>query len=302
MASITERLSWIDVAGVEHKLDDILDGPAGHFLPILDDQGKGMVGRGMPPWTWIEQDVPLKPGARLRYTLAAPREVDVPLLVRGADEGDLRGQLRTLRGWLNPLAGPGRLRAYLADTSVRELVCNYLAGAEEDEGTQYRGPGWMEQPLVFRAVDPFWYDQTATVLSFSAATPPLFFAVPFIPLHLGASGVASAFGIVNMGDVEMWPIWTIHGPCTTLTLTNITTGLVLAAAIVLGATESLTVDTTPFVKTVVKQDGTNQYGTLSAASALWSLPVGNNSISLSLTGGGAASAITLAYKQRYLGV
>jgi phage-related protein len=282
-----EIITWVDPDGAE---------------TVLSDQGTArvsyeMAGRFMPPVSFIEDDIPAQDGARLRAVRVRPREVTVPVAVVGADQTEVRTTLRTLMRTLNPKRGDGRLRVTGPDGTVRDLTCRYSQGLEISEQFE-KFVGWQRAVLVLRAVDPYWYDTAATSTTYTVETPEPFF--PIFPLKLNSDTVLGTQTVDNTGDVEAFPVWTVHGPCTSITLANSTTGQTIDLPITLTSTQVVTIDTRPFRKTVRRDDGTNLYGSLSTSSALWVLPTGLSTITVELPGATVDSYVTLTYSRRWL--
>ncbi len=288
----SQLLSWVDASGTEWPWNK-----ESYYLALAGATGL----TGMPPFALTESKTPLADGAVLRFTLADVRVVDVPLLVKAATYSDLFVACRTLERALNPKAGPGALRITAPDNTTRDLNCIYAGGFEHDWSQGFSDH--IASVLVFRAHDPYLYDTVATQVGpFAASAAPAFF--PILPIHLGSSSVLSSFSVGNDGDVEAFPVWTIHGPGSAITLTNNTTGKSLAltgnGGLTLLSTDVLTIDTQ--ARTVLLNGATSQYSKLSFASALWTLARGFNGISVSMTGTGPASFIQGSYKRRWLGV
>jgi hypothetical protein len=269
---MAEILSWFDPASTQTLLDG-----SGAYMGIVGR--KGLIG---VPETFVEQNIPLSPGTRLRQVKTPNTDVMAPVLVTGASESALITNVRTLRSAMNPTRGDGILQYQAQDGTVRQLNCRLLSGFEGDESDGNRGPGFIVLPLVFHAFDPYWYDQnvtTATYVTFTAKT------------------------VVNNGDVEMWPSWSIHGPTTNLTITNTTTGKSMVFTLTLGATDVLTINTAPGVKTVLLNGVTNEYSAMSATSALFSFPaLTTSTLNFTLSGTTGATQIVLMYRQRWIGV
>lgn len=284
------RLSWIDASGTEWPLNGET-----YYLAMIGDTGI----TGMPPYVMTESKTPLADGAVLRYTLADVRPVDVPLLTKAASYSELFTAFRALSGALNPKAGPGILRSTAPDDTVRDLNCTYASGYEHDWSQGFADH--MPAVLVFRAHDPFYYDTDATQVGpFFASAAPAFF--PIMPIHLGSSSVLTGFSIDNDGDTDAFPVWTIHGAGSAITLTNNTTGKALAltgnGGLTLGSSDVLTIDTQ--ARTVLLNGVTSEYSKLSFASSLWTLAQGFNSIGVSMTGTNGSSFIQCQYKRRWL--
>ena len=291
---MNETVQWIDANGSAYTLS-----PRQDDLAALFD----FKGRYMPPVEFVEDDVPMQPGSRLREARVRPREVDLAILFKGSSESVLRTNLRTWLHRLDPARGDGKLRITAPDGSQRELFCRYATGMQGDETPSTRGTCWQKALFVLRAVDPFWYAVSPVVATYTVGAAAPFF--PFFPLVLATSGVFAAPVIANGGDVEAWPVWAIDGPCTSLTLTNLTTGKALGLTATLLAGESIAIDTRPGRKTVTKTDvggaTSNIFSSLSATSSLWPLIKGDNSVRIEMTDTDVSSQATLAYYARYLG-
>lgn len=296
MIPMAELLSWIDPASAETKLN----GETFYWSLI------GRTGAFMPSVALVTQQVPQQPGAREKYVQIGEGNPQVPLLIKAGDEPTLAVARRALVYAMNPARGLGTLRSTAQDGAVRDLNCRLVDGLRGDESSQNRQPGAIFVDLQFAAADPFWYDTDYTVLSFGTGAPVVFLSNPFLGPNISSSGIASSFSVYNGGDVEAWPIWIITGPGNTIVLTNNTTGKSLtlsgSGGLTLSGGQVLTIDTRPGVKTVTREDGSNQFASVSSTSSLWELAPGNNSISLSIAGTSGASGLQLKYKQRYLGI
>lgn len=286
---MSEAMQWVDANGVVYPLTD-------SGSKVL----KGVEGRFMPPVSFIEEEVPLQPGARLRGSKTLPREVTLPMLFQSSDEASLRAALRAWLGRLNVDKGAGKLRVVGPAGDARELTCRYAGGMEiiESEGTW--GPTWQKAIVVFRAVDPYWYDGADTVATYVLGAPAFTF-FPFFPLQVSASEVLASPTVTNDGDVKAWPRWVITGPGVDPVLINSTTGERLAITATLAAGETITIDTAPGVKTVKGPTGASIFGSLGAGSVLWALAQGANVLSLQFSGANGSSSVELRYRRRFLG-
>lgn len=284
-----EVLAWVDPAGTVTVLSD---------QPDLE-VGWDIRGRFMPPITFVEEDVPAQDGSRLREVRVRPREVAFPLEVVAPTQSALRTRLRQVLRLFDPVRGEGRLRITDFDGVMRELHCRYSSGLEVEESFSAVA-GNQRTVVVVRAVDPFWYDTTPQSVTYRLATPKKFF--PLFPLRLSSATILGSSTVVNDGDVSAFPVWTVHGPATGVTLRNVTTGQVLALQAALSDTQSVVIDTRPGRKTIRRNDGTNLFGQLADnARSLWALQPGETKISVELPGATAASSyITLNYLRRWL--
>jgi phage-related protein len=285
-----EVLSWVDPAGVVTVLTD---------QPDIEVEW-GLLGRFMPPSAMVEDDAPGQAGSLLRQVRVRPREVTLPVTVFGADFTELRTRMRSWLRLFDPTRGDGRLRATAPDGAVRELTCRYTTGLEGLETFEH-GFGHARMVLVLRAHDPFWYDTAPQSQTYTTGAQPVFFSDPFFGSpKLASDTILGTQTVSNGGDVEAWPVWTVHGPASSITLSNDTTGQTVDLPVTLTAAQTVVIDTRPFRKTVLRDDGTNLYGSLSNTSSLWSLPTGDSTVTISLPGATSESYVTLVYARRWL--
>lgn len=282
-----EVSSWID--------------PDGSMLPLAVEWRAS--GRFAPPVDREEETVPGQPGAQLRSVRHAPRDFSLALWITGTDEADLRTQMRDITYRMDGVRGDGRIRVTAPGGDQREVICRVTGGLEMTEILgDSSGPTAQRAVVTFRAVDPYWQDTTDTAAgpwAQGGATAGFF---PLFPLRLTSSEVLASATVDNLGDVDAWPVWTVAGPGSTITLLNQSTGKVLTLNATLLAGESVVIDTRFGFKTVTKQDGTNLYGYLSATSSLWSLQRGSNSIQIEIGGATSVTSVSMLYRHKYLAV
>lgn len=271
--------TWVEPDGAETR------------LPVYDPKR----GRAMPPIEFAEEVVPERPGARLRSIRHGVKVIDLTTAIKGDAEAAVRADLRAWLRRLDPVRGEGALRVNTVAGDSREIGVRYAGGLELEE----TDPLWNVAVLTFRALEPYWRDAADTVTTFARGAGSAFLPGP--PFALTASGVWAEPSLVNSGDVDAWPVWTITGPATSVALVNTTTGARLDLATTLSGDETVTIDTRPGAKTVRRADGTNLYPDLGVDSSLWPLARGTNALEISLAGADDASAVSLAYRARYLG-
>jgi hypothetical protein len=254
---------------------------------------QGGSGRFMPPVLVDDRPVPGDHGTRFRGCRFDAAQPIIPHLIEGASDAEARAALRALSSVLNPAKGVGTLRATV-DGNVREQSALYIEGL----GDWTEDEPWLAMPnLMFRAFDPFWYDSTTVAGTFATGDVASFF--PIFPWRLASSEVFADATVVNDGDVEAWPQWTITGPGTGLVLRNLTTGKSLALDYELVAGAVVTVDTSPGVKTVTLDDGTNLFGNLTARQ-LWPIVRGSNSVRVELAGATSDTEVAMTFRRRWL--
>ncbi|MFJ1765074.1 phage distal tail protein [Amycolatopsis sp. NPDC088138] len=279
-----EISTWVDPAGTPTVLDVDWDAS----------------GRFMPEPRYASTGVPGESGERFREVTHALRDFTVRLVITAANEGALRTALRNLTTAMNPLRGEGTFRVQSPLGDVREIPCRYLTGLGFAEKPGESGPTMQMADVTFRAFDPYWRDANDNSVSYGIGLTPTFF--PIFPLRLTSSQIAVDATITNDGDVEVWPVIQITGPGTSITLRNLTTGKYMQFTfLALGSGESVTIDTRPGYKTIIKSDGTSIFFDLTATSSMWSLPVGGNAIRLEMGGALAgASSMQVSYRRKFL--
>lgn len=260
----------------------------------------GARGLDMPPFSFIEDEVPEQAGVRLRAVRTLPREATLPFYLEQASVQALRTLLRTLARRLNPQRGDGHLRVRTDDGTTRDLTCRYAGGLEGSRIRGESGAMWRRGALVFRAADPYWYDTQPTSITYTTGAQKSFLGDPFLPLKLTSDTVLGTQTVTNDGDVDADPVWTVHGPCTSIKLRNVTTGQVIDLPVALTAAQTVIIDTRPGRKTVRRDDGTNLFGNLTPASSLWPLPMGDSQVTAELPGATADTYVTLTYARRWL--
>jgi hypothetical protein len=287
MASV----SWIDTLGVMYNLTD----PSTYYItgPLPMQGSYGL------PIQIVSHTVPLLPGSREQFVQINPNDVRAPLTIFGADEPTYALNRRLISEAMRPTRGVGILQHTDDDGTVRQLYCRETSRFRD---VSARGMGWCTFGLIFSAADPYWYDANWTTLQFNPAGGTNFFTSPFFPMHLSVGGISSAFTAYNAGQDTAWPIWTITGPATNPVFTNVTTNQVLTLNVTLTSAQVLTVDTRPLFISVFREDGSNQWATVSPTSQLWGLTPGSNAITISMSGTSSNSAVQLQYKQPWEGV
>lgn len=186
---------------------------------------------------------------------------------------------------------------FLVTPIGRELRCRPRRAQIPRDFDQYQRTGLAVVEMF--ASDRWWYDASDTALSFALGSSPATF-FPLFPLRLSSSQVLASTTVNNGGDTVAWPVWTVTGPGSGLTIRNLTTGQQLTVAAALTAGEVLTVDTRPGAKSVIKGTATNLFGSLTGS--LFPLAKGSNTIEISLVGATAASSVGLRYRRRWGGL
>lgn len=195
---------------------------------------------------------------------------------------------------------PGLFVLSRPDGSARQIEVNCVDGADQtDADATKSGLTWSTYTLTFTADDPMWSDADPIVLTFGTNSAPGVPAMP--PIRLAPATLLGANTVVNSGDADSYPVWTIYGPGQP-TITNNTTGRSFGLGVTLASGEVITVDTRPTLQSAVDGLGNDRWTDLLKSSPrdLWALVPGTNDINLSLSGSGTGSQIVLTYTRRWL--
>lgn len=286
-ASGVLRFDWVDPTGTVRDL-------TWQTSPSLHVSA-GAKGLGAPPVELVLDKLPSSAGSAHRYTQTGPAEIDLPIIARGDTFAALMATVESLREWFDTgnerAASVGYLRITRPhDDAVRQIACLYAGGLEGD--LQQGGP--QSAPLVVSllAPDPYWTD--------TAPTENVY----------GQADLGDDLSILNLGDFDAYPIWTIQGPASAITITNTTTGKSLAltadGGLTLGAADALVIDTRPPSLRTNPQvydpdDGTSFYSKVAAGGALWWFTPGQNHFTIAASGATGGTSIVLQWLPRYRG-
>jgi hypothetical protein len=266
---------------------------------------KGARGLDMAPFQMYLDESPALDGAFSRGVRAMTRDVFLPLLIEADDRKTFLARKRILLRLLDPKRGPGVLTWAEPDGTARHLEAYYSSGMEGDWSDDQAAGLWQKYGLTLQAVAPYWYGDDVTLLWKNTVSQTFFPLVHasgnFVVLPPGE--VLGSITASNDGDVDAFPVWTVSGPASAITLTNSTTGKTLSLTSSLaGSSNKRIIDTRAGVQTIVNESGTNKWAEVNDGSALWQLAPGANSLTVSVTGSGTGTSVQLVYKPRYEGV
>ena len=280
---------FTDPAGLVTKFSDWANGW------VLQPGAKGL---DMPTYAFTQDESPGIDGYAIRQVRAGGKEIALPIAFWADDSrAAYLTRRRTLIRSLNPKRGLGTLTVTQADGTARTIAACYSSGLEGDESLDAAGARWMMGALTFACPSPFWLGAEVTTEWRSAVTASFF---PFLPFVVGNSEVLGSVTVDNDGDDDAFPVWTITGPATAVSLTNVSTGevLVLTHTITLG--DTVVIDTRERQQTAVLNGSTNLWGDLSDASTMWALQPGINDLTLTVTGATSNTRVSMTYQPRYL--
>jgi hypothetical protein len=270
---------------------------------------KGMKGFDAPTVQINYDELPGLDGAYLRHVRNESRELFLPIFLSAPTREQLLVKKRQLIASLNPAFGAGRVRLTEADGTSRYIEAYCVSGPEGDEGETQAGQHYTKIGLIFRAMDPFFYAGTTQTIEFTpgALNLKLFFDGDFLgefPLNANhtLNGVSQ---LTVTGDVDTWPVWYIHGPCSDLEFvrrTPLGEDLTFSLDLSLEPDDLVVIDTRPGHKSAVNQTtGENLWPLLGPAPQLWPIAPGVNEVEISAEGVGAETSVSLVYTPRYRG-
>lgn len=280
-----DKVYWVSATGVETDLTDgvnynVIEGRANDFMPAFEI---------------IDEAIPQQPGSRLKQVNIKPRVINLPLIIYGNGKGAIENKLRSLVSSMYPINGTGKIRIQRGDgSSNREIVCMYTDGLQGND-SGYRNT--RQVVLSFRAFDPFWADAANTQLSFAMVGVGTWF--PILPLTLIPSSAFGNTDVVNYGDLEAWPVYTIIGPGIDPLIVNSNTGEFIKITKTFSPGDTLIIDTRPGYKTVTF-NGVSSFELLSEDTTLFSFQPRTTTILKGyFSGSDTSSIMQLKYLQRY---
>ena len=277
--------------------------PAGQVTNFSDWENgwvlqPGAKGLDMPAFAFTQDESPGIDGYEIRQVRAQGKEIALPVAFWADDSrAAYLTRRRTLIRSVNPKRGNGLLTVKQADGTARTIAARYTAGLEGDESLDAAGARWCITVLTFAAPSPFWLGAETTTEWRTAAGGTF---LPLLPLAVSNSHVLGAVTVDNDGDDDAYPVWTITGPATSVSLTNVTTGQVIVLTRTITAGDTIVVDTRERQQTALLNGATNLWGNLSDASTLWPLEPGRNDLTLTVTGSTGNTRVRMTYQPRYL--
>lgn len=287
-------LMWTSPQGVEYTLN----------LPALDAYGylatAGVTGFGIAPIT-IATDPHPRGGVRVRHIQPQPRMITLPLYIEGSSEIEFRTRWRALAQAFAETRrlGPGLVTVLRPDGTRRLIEAYYQDGWDVNPGM-----GAMRDvvALTLMCPDPFWRDLEPTLAANAYAPAAGDFLDP-LPTISSAQTLGETT-VHNPGGVEAWPTWTVTGPASQITATNLTTEESWTLDPVafdggpITAGQTITVTTDP--PTVTGPDGSDWTGAMNwPAAVLWPLDPGTNDVEFLVSGSSSGTSMSAEFYARY---
>lgn len=287
---------------------DLTDEDAGYSVEAEGTRGLRSVSYSFATATFAGVD-----GEDVQAVRAEANHPSLGMLLRASSEAELRRRARGLVHAMRPKAGPGTLTVTTEDGESRRLSCYVEDGLAGDLAEDSEMPGrWWRFILKLYAPRPWWRGAAQT-LDFGLAAPSVFLSstMPF-PRMLAASTIQGQRNVdLTAADATSYPLWTVTGPGSGLTLSNRTrdplTGKQVVSTIQVNASvgdgQTIVIDTRRGQQSVRRGDGINLMGALASDPSLWPLVDGQvNEVTAVLGAAGAAARIRAVYEPRYAGI
>ena len=263
----------------------------------------GVSGLGAAPVTLTTDPLP-RGGARIRHIQPQPRTIVWPIHVEADTHQEFIDLWRAIGKAFTDTSryGPGILDIARPDGRRRQIKVFYQEGFD-GLGQPGTGLNWDNAVITLFCEDPYFYDPVPVSVSRSFGGGAADYLAPYP--SVSSSQVLGDTVLTNPGDVEAWPTWTVTGPATLVTVTNVDTGEAFsvdpnATGITHGnlvAGETVVVNTDP---PSVRFGTDNWAGALNwPAAQLWGLPPGDSAVDFNLGGAGSGSSVTGQFYARY---
>jgi hypothetical protein len=268
------------------------DATTGLTIRYLGDQGFGLA-----PLHRITTRGPLQDGDSDIDFRLDPRVLQLPLMVVNTSNAP-RFQHYLIRESLLGIFRPGdngtlivrasKIEGVIVSVIERRINVRVLGGLSFDVDPN----GFHVRTVVqLRADDPTWYETESGTSNRISTT--------YNDTLINSSRVFN-----NFGNWKTFPLIRINGPITNPTITNVTTGQVIAITATIAAGAYYDINLEYGKKTVVDNLGVNRISTVSASSnlATWAFEPGANTVAITGTGFTSASDIIFERYYRHTGI
>jgi hypothetical protein len=253
----------------------------------------GVAGFGIPS-SEVRIDPSAGDGGVFRHSKRGIRELDLPIVIVGANRTEVQTRLRRLARLLQDRSGPTRLIADFTDGTSLFLEAHYVGGAEtvfgEDAGLTYCR--WVIQ---MQAPQPFWQSAKVEQFTVTRGATGRGLLPQLSKLKVSSSQALGTIFIDNTGDVAARPSYRVIGPIDQFSVSNGTVGFSFTQPV--GAGETININTA--TGEVRDQTGANRYDILAPAPKFFQLPVGNTALSVSGVDATDDTRIDVFWAQRF---
>ena len=282
-----ERITFINSNG-----DSVSLGRAAPFF-LKELEGTGGVTADIQT-----QKAPYQDGTTYIDALLEPRFLLLDVAIMAESNERLYQHRRKLAQVFNPKLGPGLLR-YEYDGGAKEIEAVAELAPDFPTGRDNRAPGFQRAILSLVCPSPFWLDDYTVSEEIVTWIGGMRF--PWrLPSKFAMKG-PSIINIVNRGDVDTPVRIAFQGPATNPKISNNTTGEFIQVNRELLAGDVLII-TTDFGAKRVEINGENVFNWIDLGSDFWQLQPGDNIVEYSSDDPVESAAVTISYRNRYVGV
>ncbi len=294
---MAEGMEWVDPGGGTVSLSSGVS---------LADEGE----LGMPPNKHYVIRGAQQHGATRQGFKLDPRIINLLFYKKDTSRENFFTNRQTYLATFRPWTSTGILRKELPCGTKYELDCHYNRGlslGRRDQVSAYS----QKFAVQLIAFDPVWRKMPINTQSFAlSALTELEFSITF-PITFGSGVIDESVTVQNGGTWESYPQIVITGPLTNPIITNSSTGEKIQMTYAIGASEVVTIDTAPGVKTITNGSGTNLISKMSSDSDLGTFHLaadpevasGNNSIRVQGSAADSATTdITMKWYDKYIGI
>lgn len=257
-------------------------------------------GTGLPPVSlqWYEG---AGEGSSLRGGRTLARIMDIPIKVYANNRSEVDDLLQQISKIFAVQNAPVTLTLNL-DREVWSLQVVRTGGGDWDWGADTDGSTYLKMIVTVQTDgSPYWMRQDSTGRDLTpggVGIGLLGAGVSLAQLRLANMEGLGTVQFENVGDVDAYPNWTLHGPFTGFSLARGDLVLSWTGAVATG--ERVLIDTAQ--GTIVDGAGANLYGGLAPAPKFWTIPEGTSTASIVLSGAGGTSRIEVNWHPRRLAV
>lgn len=282
-------LTWTTADGV---VWDLLSGDDGVLLTP-----EGVTGLYMPPIDRYTTESAGVDGSSWRGSRVKEREVFWPILLY-SDAGSQEWVTHD-RAWWRGLQ-PEKVGTWtVIDPSgqPRSLRIRFTSDGGHSIRRDPSQAGWAAYGITFVAEDPWWSGVRVLRTFISTAAQDFFNTGAAPPFFISSSASISTATLPNDGDVEAWPVWTITGPTTSVTVGL--SGKLISVPFTIAAGKALVIDTDPRSQTawdadvvagVVVRTTVERTGELGVTEFAPIPPLDSVALSLTMVGTGTITA------------
>jgi hypothetical protein len=253
---------------------------------------RGFRGLGIPTPV-VRIDKGASDGGVFRFAKRDIRQLDLPIVILGSVEENLRRLAKILRGKVT-------LTATFQTGEAFQLECYFNGGADTEFGDN-ASDSFCRWVIELQAPQPYWTSTIPQTFSVSAATEargllsaPSGTTKTLSALRVKSSQALGSVPIENLGDIASPIIWQINGPATSVTIDLAGIGFAYTSAIANG--ETVIIDTE--AGTVKDPSGVNMYGGLDLAPKFFSIPAGSSVVSIVADGADSNTKISGFFSPR----